>query len=47
MLVTAAPDTFAEIIKVTNHTGQWDAELECYSPNLPLWFGAQPQNQWF
>ena len=32
---SAAPDTFAVVVKVTNHTGLWDAELVSYSPSAP------------
>ena len=31
----------AEIVKVINHTGQWDIELTCYSMDFSLWFGVQ------
>ena len=34
---SAASDTSAEIIKVMNHTGFWDAELAWYSPSATHW----------
>ena len=30
---SAAPDAFAKAVKVTTHTGLWDAEHSWYSPN--------------
>ena len=41
----AAPFVFAEVMKVMNHTGLWDAELTWYSPNVTRWiclYGLEP-----
>ena len=42
----AAVDAFADVVKVTNYTGLWDAKRAWYSPSA-TWLGAQPQNPWF
>ena len=31
---SAAPDVFCLGMKVMNHTGQWDAELDLYPPSV-------------
>ena len=33
---SVALDAFAEVVKVTNHTGLWDAQLAWYSPSATL-----------
>ena len=35
-----ALDTFAKVVKVINHTGLRNAELECYLPDFLLWLGT-------
>ena len=37
---STATDTFAEVMKVTNHTGLWDADLTWYSPSATPGFTA-------
>ena len=40
--ISAAPDVFPEVMKVTNNTELWDFKLAWYK--VCLWFRAQPQN---
>ena len=47
----ASTDSFAKVVKVTEHTGlRCQACLilsECYLPDLPQWLGVWPHNSWF